>query len=152
MRDVVDVVSPSCFTIAGLNDSTTPGLFGLTMDAGCEQRVRGLRAQGFRVEPMVACGGKNCTIDVLRLGRPPTVPRELLCRAVQLQTSHPLLRVTAHRVVCTLSLPALRGAFEFSGGPRKCLNAPGVCMHLRATQQFQRMRVLAAHPGTWFPP
>ena len=66
LRDVVDIVSPSCFDIAGLHDTSSPGLHGLQMQPGCVERVRGLHAQGFRVEPLIGAG-KNCTIDCIRL-------------------------------------------------------------------------------------
>jgi hypothetical protein len=66
LRDVVDVVSPSCFSIGGLNDTYSPGLSGLHMQPGCRQRVVGLHAQGFRVEPMIS-NGENSTIEVIRL-------------------------------------------------------------------------------------
>eukprot|EP01047_Picozoa_sp_COSAG01_P005120 COSAG01_NODE_172_length_23108_cov_26.690496_18_plen_1009_part_00 len=66
LRDVVDVVSPSCFDIPGLHDTSSPGLHGLQMHPGCVERVRGLHAQGFRVEPLIGAG-KNCTIDCIRM-------------------------------------------------------------------------------------
>jgi hypothetical protein len=61
-RGVVDVVSPSCFTLL----NSTAASPGLQMQPGCEQRVRGLHAQGFRVEPMIS-GSGDSTIGAVRL-------------------------------------------------------------------------------------
>eukprot|EP01048_Picozoa_sp_COSAG05_P025092 COSAG05_NODE_6216_length_997_cov_1.169265_1_plen_222_part_01 len=66
LKDVVDVVTPSCFHICGVGDAPDPGgLFGLQMQAGCVERVRGLHAQGFRIEPLVG-STRNTTIDDTR--------------------------------------------------------------------------------------